>query len=124
MRTVLRHYRATFTGLPREAWLLSLVLLVNRAGRANQVGEREVVEFMGRHSDARLPNDFVAAQETANYGHSLAEAAPRSALVPAFEKLAAQLHEWRGLKRPALHASGGALARAGHWLKARRHGAD
>lgn len=32
MRAVLQHYRETFTGLPREVWLLSLVLLVNRAG--------------------------------------------------------------------------------------------
>ena len=90
-------------------------LVVNRAGRSNQVGEREVLEFMGRGSDA---------QETANYGRPLAEAAPRSALVPAFERLAVQLHEWRGLKPPALIAPRGALARAGHWLKAIRHGTD
>jgi pilus assembly protein CpaE len=99
-------------------------LVVNRAGRANQVGEREVFEFIGRGSDARLPNDFDAAQETANYGRPLAEAAPRSALVPAFERLAAQLHEWRGLKPPALAARRGALARAGLWLKTIRHGTD
>lgn len=99
-------------------------LVVNRAGRANQVGEREVFEFMGRGSDARLPNDFAAAQETANYGRPLADAAPRSVLVPAFERLAVQLHEWRGLKPPSLVARRGALARAGDWLKAIRHGTD
>lgn len=32
MKTILQHYRETFTGLPREVWLLSLVLLVNRTG--------------------------------------------------------------------------------------------
>ena len=56
-------------------------LLVNRTGRTSQVGEREVFEFMGRGSDARLPNDFSAAQETVNYGRPLAEASRRGALV-------------------------------------------
>ncbi|MDA8019902.1 MAG: MFS transporter [Thermoanaerobaculia bacterium] len=32
MRAVIQHYREAFQGLPREAWLLSIVLLVNRAG--------------------------------------------------------------------------------------------
>ena len=32
MKAIFRHYRETFTGLPREVWLLSSVLLVNRAG--------------------------------------------------------------------------------------------
>ncbi|MEE8488314.1 MAG: MFS transporter [Gemmatimonadota bacterium] len=32
IRTIARTYRAAYSGLPRELWLLSLVLLVNRAG--------------------------------------------------------------------------------------------
>jgi predicted MFS family arabinose efflux permease len=32
IRTVLRAYRAAFSGLPRELWLLAVVALVNRAG--------------------------------------------------------------------------------------------
>ena len=32
IRTILRTYRAAFSGLPRELWLLAIVALVNRAG--------------------------------------------------------------------------------------------
>ncbi len=32
LRATLRRYRAAYAGLPREAWLLAVVLLVNRAG--------------------------------------------------------------------------------------------
>ena len=32
IRGIARTYRAAYSGLPRDLWLLSLVLLVNRAG--------------------------------------------------------------------------------------------
>ncbi len=99
-------------------------LVVNRTGRANQVGEREVMDFLGRGSDAGLPNDFAAAQETANYGRPVAEAAPRSPLVPALQRLAAQLHVWRGLPRPEVAAREGLLDRIRVWAKAKLDGAD
>ena len=32
IRAIARTYRAAYSGLPRELWLLSLVLTINRAG--------------------------------------------------------------------------------------------
>jgi pilus assembly protein CpaE len=74
-------------------------LIVNRHCRANPVAERDFTEFVGRQPDARIPNDYHAAQESLSFGQAVAEASPKSTLVQAFDGLAADLREWRGIDR-------------------------
>ncbi|NNL87206.1 MAG: AAA family ATPase [Myxococcales bacterium] len=96
-------------------------LLLNRDSDKNPVSERDLVEFLERGFDAKLPNDFDAARECVSYGKSLSEAAPRTRLTNAFVDLAQSTRSWVGRGGDSDRANRRGLR---GYLKRALHGAD
>ena len=86
-------------------------LLTNRHGAGESVSDRDLVEFLDREPDFRIPNDYRVSVEAVNRGLSVAEVAPRSAVSRSFAELAESLHAWCGVPLPDSDRPG-VLARA------------
>jgi cellulose biosynthesis protein BcsQ len=75
-------------------------LVVNRSGAGRSVTEADLVAFLGRAPDARLPRDDSAMERAVNHGRPLGQVASASALRAAYLELARRVHEWSGAKPP------------------------
>ena len=88
-------------------------LIANRHGAGDSVLDKDLVEFLDRQPDFRVPNDYRTTVSAVNRGVSVAEVAPRSPVARAFAELAQELHGWCGSAPPAeTEDTGGVLARA------------
>lgn len=88
-------------------------LLANRHGAGDSVLDKDLVEFLDRQPDFRIPNDYRTTVAAVNRGVPVAEVAPRSPVARAFAELAQELHEWCGATAPTpTEDGGGVLARA------------
>ena len=87
-------------------------LIANRHSAEDSVGDKDVVEFLDRELDYRIPNDYPTTSAAVNRGISVAEVAPRSPLSRAFEGLAQNVYDWCSAELPEATRSEGVLARA------------
>jgi len=86
-------------------------LVANRYEPASAVEDKDVVEFLGRALDFRIPNDFATAGATTTQGAAVSEIAPRSAMARAFAELHRNLHVWLDREPPAAEKKRGFLSR-------------
>lgn len=75
-------------------------LVVNRASAGRSISEADLVAFLGRAPDARLPRDDSAMERAVNHGRPLGQVASASPLRNAYLELARRVHEWRGSEPP------------------------
>jgi pilus assembly protein CpaE len=75
-------------------------LIANRYTKSAPVTGKDLVEFLGRSADLRIPNDYANTLVCVNEGRPLWEAAPKSDLCAAYAKLADSAYEWCKVARP------------------------
>jgi len=75
-------------------------LIANRYTRSAPVTGKDLVEFLGRSADLRIPNDYANTLVCVNEGRPLWEAAPKSELWAAYAKLADSAYSWCKVTRP------------------------
>jgi pilus assembly protein CpaE len=75
-------------------------VLVNRMNGHAPVQGRQIDAFLHRKCDVLVPNDYPTASICVNEGRPLWEAAPKSPLRAAFERLVDATHEWCGVPLP------------------------
>ncbi len=121
----LHHTRRILGLLERLGHPLSGVhVVVSRYDRSSAVSDRDFAEFLGRHAEMRIPNDFAAVQECLCHGRLPGQIAPSGGIQRAFEELALLACDWVGIQRPESEEAPGGLRRIGQLLKRRLHGAD
>ena len=92
-------------------------LIANRHSAEDSVGDKDVVEFLDRELDYRIPNDYPTTAAAVNRGLSVSEVAPRSPLSRAFQGLAQKSYDWCSAELPEATRSEGVLARAKRMLR-------
>jgi pilus assembly protein CpaE len=75
-------------------------LIANRYTKSAPVTGKDLVEFLGRSADLRIPNDYAKTLACVNEGRPLWEAAPKSELCAAYAKLADSAYDWCKVARP------------------------
>jgi pilus assembly protein CpaE len=84
-------------------------LIANRYTKSAPVTAKDVVEFLGRGADLRIPNDYAITLACVNEGRPVWEAAPKSELCAAYARLAAS--PTAGAGRTTRHGSRSGLTR-------------
>jgi Flp pilus assembly CpaE family ATPase len=74
--------------------------IVNRCSASGPLSEDDLVRFMGREHEARIPNDYPTIARCVNQGKTLGELAPGSAIHMAFRELARAVYAWSGAELP------------------------
>jgi pilus assembly protein CpaE len=75
-------------------------LIANRYTKSAPVTGKDLVEFLGRSADLRIPNDYARTLASVNEGRPLWETAPKSELCAAYAKLADSAYSWCKVARP------------------------
>jgi pilus assembly protein CpaE len=86
-------------------------LIANRYTKSAPVTAKDVVEFLGRGADLRIPNDYANTLACVNEGRPVWEAAPKSELCAAYARLAASAYGWCKVARPDTEARSGLTRR-------------
>jgi pilus assembly protein CpaE len=98
----LNHARAHLDLLRRLGHPDSKIRIVaNRWSKGDAVTARDLVQFLGKAPDARLPNDYPTTFASVNEGRTVGQVAPRSALQSAYLQLAERVYDWCAVERGA-----------------------